>query len=187
MSSVLYSFPIFFFFSSRRRHTRCSRDWSSACALPISSCRSRAAIPVSACSNIPCGHTGDSESDLRRLCSSKDRRRKRRNGLLHWAQNRFAARTKVLVSILPEDARPENCDRRPGYARHLHPLQAEAPKLDEASRKNKVRRNDSQLCRNMLRIERTDRLQDAIGKHVPECVSDLQGSVTVSREALTFL
>src|SRR6266550_5851747 len=26
----------FFFFSSRRRHTICSRDWSSACALPIS-------------------------------------------------------------------------------------------------------------------------------------------------------
>src|SRR3989449_1140595 len=26
---------IFFFFSSRRRHTRCSRDWSSDCALPI--------------------------------------------------------------------------------------------------------------------------------------------------------
>src|SRR2546429_8806848 len=25
----------FFFFSSRRRHTRCSRDWSSTCALPI--------------------------------------------------------------------------------------------------------------------------------------------------------
>src|SRR5690606_40469549 len=25
-----------FFFSSRRRHTRFSRDWSSACALPIS-------------------------------------------------------------------------------------------------------------------------------------------------------
>src|SRR5687768_13434788 len=24
-----------FFFSSRRRHTRCSRDWSSTCALPI--------------------------------------------------------------------------------------------------------------------------------------------------------
>src|SRR5690606_40125599 len=24
-----------FFFSSRRRHTRFSRDWSSACALPI--------------------------------------------------------------------------------------------------------------------------------------------------------
>src|SRR2546429_6970684 len=24
-----------FFFSSRRRHTRCSRDWSSECALPI--------------------------------------------------------------------------------------------------------------------------------------------------------
>src|SRR5687768_17973250 len=23
------------FFSSRRRHTRCSRDWSSECALPI--------------------------------------------------------------------------------------------------------------------------------------------------------
>src|SRR2546422_8213341 len=27
---------MFFFFSSRRRHTRCSRDWSSTCALPIS-------------------------------------------------------------------------------------------------------------------------------------------------------
>src|SRR5436305_3366207 len=26
----------FFFFSSRRRHTRCGRDWSSTCALPIS-------------------------------------------------------------------------------------------------------------------------------------------------------
>src|SRR6266542_6198476 len=25
----------FFFFSSRRRHTRCYRDWSSTCALPI--------------------------------------------------------------------------------------------------------------------------------------------------------
>src|SRR5690554_7133119 len=28
-------FMIFFFFSSRRRHTRCGRDWSSDCALPI--------------------------------------------------------------------------------------------------------------------------------------------------------
>src|SRR3989449_11161218 len=27
---------IFFFFSSRRRHTRCSRDWSSDVCLPIS-------------------------------------------------------------------------------------------------------------------------------------------------------
>src|SRR2546429_6591636 len=26
----------FLFFSSRRRHTRCSRDWSQTCALPIS-------------------------------------------------------------------------------------------------------------------------------------------------------
>src|SRR5690606_39355597 len=26
----------FFFFSSRRRHTRFSRDWSQTCALPIS-------------------------------------------------------------------------------------------------------------------------------------------------------
>src|SRR5690606_41205853 len=26
---------LFFFFSSRRRHTRFSRDWSSTCALPI--------------------------------------------------------------------------------------------------------------------------------------------------------
>src|SRR5690606_17003639 len=29
---------IFFFFSSRRRHTRFSRDWSQTCALPISFC-----------------------------------------------------------------------------------------------------------------------------------------------------
>src|SRR5271157_6235692 len=28
--------PFVFFFSSRRRHTRCGRDWSSDCALPIS-------------------------------------------------------------------------------------------------------------------------------------------------------
>src|SRR6266498_4501597 len=28
-----------FFFSSRRRHTRCGRDWSSDCALPISDIR----------------------------------------------------------------------------------------------------------------------------------------------------
>src|SRR2546429_1602252 len=27
---------VFVFFSSRRRNTRCSRDWSSDCALPIS-------------------------------------------------------------------------------------------------------------------------------------------------------
>src|SRR5207249_7815086 len=26
---------VFFFFSSRRRHTRSKRDWSSTCALPI--------------------------------------------------------------------------------------------------------------------------------------------------------
>src|SRR5215475_15298695 len=26
---------VYFFFSSRRRHTRFSRDWSSTCALPI--------------------------------------------------------------------------------------------------------------------------------------------------------
>src|SRR2546429_6023616 len=25
----IYIIPVFFFFSSRRRHTRCSRDWSS--------------------------------------------------------------------------------------------------------------------------------------------------------------
>src|SRR3989449_11398156 len=32
---------LFFFFSSRRRHTRCSRDWSSDVALPISGRRGR--------------------------------------------------------------------------------------------------------------------------------------------------
>src|SRR5205809_2451210 len=38
----------FFFFSSRRRHTRCSRDWSSACALPIwaTACGLPAALSV---------------------------------------------------------------------------------------------------------------------------------------------
>src|SRR6266576_5914730 len=35
LSSVLYGLFAFFFFSSRRRHTRSLRDWSSACALPI--------------------------------------------------------------------------------------------------------------------------------------------------------
>src|SRR2546422_73451 len=34
-----------FFFSSRRRHTRCSRDWSSDCALPISGCAPRGPPP----------------------------------------------------------------------------------------------------------------------------------------------
>src|SRR5207245_4089417 len=33
----MFVFLFFFFFSSRRRHTRCYRDWSSECALPISS------------------------------------------------------------------------------------------------------------------------------------------------------
>src|SRR6266496_714592 len=31
-----WHFPIFFFFSSRRRHTRSLRDWVQTCALPIS-------------------------------------------------------------------------------------------------------------------------------------------------------
>src|SRR5207245_4311987 len=31
----MFVFLFFFFFSSRRRHTRCYRDWSSECALPI--------------------------------------------------------------------------------------------------------------------------------------------------------
>src|SRR5260370_20519602 len=36
---IVYSlfYSIFFFFSSRRRHTRFKCDWSSTCALPISS------------------------------------------------------------------------------------------------------------------------------------------------------
>src|SRR5690554_7766501 len=36
MYRVLFSFFCYFFFSSRRRHTRCGRDWSSDVALPIS-------------------------------------------------------------------------------------------------------------------------------------------------------
>src|SRR5215471_13545571 len=34
--TALFAASEFFFFSSRRRHTRSLRDWSSACALPIS-------------------------------------------------------------------------------------------------------------------------------------------------------
>src|SRR3989442_10945543 len=33
---MFLDFYAFFFFSSRRRHTRCGRDWSQTCALPIS-------------------------------------------------------------------------------------------------------------------------------------------------------
>src|SRR2546429_5984286 len=36
---------ISFFFSSRRRHTRCSRDWSQTCALPISRSRRNPGSP----------------------------------------------------------------------------------------------------------------------------------------------
>src|SRR5690606_40942041 len=35
-SSMVRFWSVFFFFSSRRRHTRFSRDWSQTCALPIS-------------------------------------------------------------------------------------------------------------------------------------------------------
>src|SRR5699024_11999338 len=35
LQALTFVFP-FFFFSSRRRHTRSKRDWSSTCALPIS-------------------------------------------------------------------------------------------------------------------------------------------------------
>src|ERR1041385_9457815 len=38
MVSVCLVFFVFFFFSSRRRHTRCSRDWSSdVCSSDLSS------------------------------------------------------------------------------------------------------------------------------------------------------
>src|SRR5437879_9867069 len=120
------------------------------------------------------------------LCNAMKRRLKKMKCLLHWAKNKSAARTESLVSILPEAARPDNCDRRPGYARRLHPFQAETPKLDEWPRQNRGRRNDSQLCRNTLKTQRTGRSPDAIRKRVPEHVSDLRGNATLSREALTF-
>src|SRR5687768_18330830 len=33
--STITGSSFYFFFSGRRRHTRCSRDWSQTCALPI--------------------------------------------------------------------------------------------------------------------------------------------------------
>src|SRR5690554_7309658 len=35
MQAKYFKRTTLFFFSSRRRHTRCGRDWSSECALPI--------------------------------------------------------------------------------------------------------------------------------------------------------
>src|SRR2546422_6918510 len=52
-SRVFSASSIWFFFSSRRRHTRCSRDWSSdVCSSDLPSCR-RPARPRS-----PCGRLG---------------------------------------------------------------------------------------------------------------------------------
>src|SRR2546422_6932183 len=53
---VILDLCIFFFFSSRRRHTRCSRDWSSdVCSSDLSPSRLRSSavspIPVSAMIN----------------------------------------------------------------------------------------------------------------------------------------
>src|SRR2546429_6287951 len=43
MSGISY----FFFFSSRRRHTRCSRDWSSdVCSSDLSTSRPKPAVPA---------------------------------------------------------------------------------------------------------------------------------------------
>src|SRR5690349_21880940 len=39
MMGILQLNETFFFFSSRRRHTRSLRDWSQTCALPISRAR----------------------------------------------------------------------------------------------------------------------------------------------------
>src|SRR2546422_9331568 len=42
----LYELTLFFFFSSRRRHTRCSRDWSSdVCSSDLDRARSRCRCP----------------------------------------------------------------------------------------------------------------------------------------------
>src|SRR2546422_4164914 len=48
-----------FFFSSRRRHTRCSRDWSSDCALPIS------VLPAHRAGERHPRHAGLARGDLR--------------------------------------------------------------------------------------------------------------------------
>src|SRR5438128_3696700 len=56
-----------FFFSSRRRHTRCYRDWSSECALPIcEEVAQRAAERVAAGRAGQGGMVGVQEDDDRR-------------------------------------------------------------------------------------------------------------------------
>src|SRR5947209_17461183 len=95
---------MFFFFSSRRRHTRYWRDWSSDCALPISRSRSDGRVNVTVASTTgsdatpgavgvveieqspPSGHPRSEERrvgkgvDLggRRLCKKKTVNRRRR-------------------------------------------------------------------------------------------------------------
>src|SRR3989304_4778978 len=55
-----------FFFSSRRRHTRCSRDWSSECALPILATKTWATF---------CRENGIDHVDLLKLdCEGMDAR-----------------------------------------------------------------------------------------------------------------
>src|SRR5687768_14492727 len=71
---VGYTFVSVFFFSSRRRHTRCSRDWSSDVCLPISDARPRAADPRRAVLGArPGEHRGRPRPHPRHEARGKDR------------------------------------------------------------------------------------------------------------------
>src|SRR2546429_2299138 len=75
-----------FFFSSRRRHTRCSRDWSSdVCSSDL---ESRALAPKQ----------GPSREPWNPLSTASSRRRKSRNGLA-TASMKFPAREMCAVAI----------------------------------------------------------------------------------------
>src|SRR3989442_4866237 len=59
---------MFFFFSSRRRHTRCGRDWSSdVCSSDLATARSRAKTPTDALT------IEELRKDLTDYCSLGDR------------------------------------------------------------------------------------------------------------------
>src|SRR5699024_12533435 len=73
-----------FFFSSRRRHTRSKRDWSSTCALPISS---------------PTVPPYDSATSTRAVVKRLRNRRVERLGLVGWLNDPPAAHDSFKVEI----------------------------------------------------------------------------------------
>src|SRR2546429_381091 len=62
--------PLFFFFSSRRRHTRCSRDWSSdVCSSDLVLQVTRILISITIPSRSCCGGTLKYGATLKNVCS----------------------------------------------------------------------------------------------------------------------